>query len=213
MVSRGPFQFGDVEKDKLLLVEGVSDARFFNAFLRDGLNQTNVQIAQVGGNQRFRPFLSQILKNAGNFRELLRLGIISDADTNPAAAFQRISDALACAGLPVPPQSWRTAGDGGLSVSIAILPDGSGTGDLEELCLRSLSNGPAMACIDQYVTCMANVGVPVRQPSKSRLHAYLAVAGSEPGRRVGEAADAGIWDWNSPTFEQVAEFRRNLAVS
>lgn len=209
MPRRTPFDFNDIESEALLLVEGIDDARFFRAFLRDGLNKTNVQVAQVGGNRGFRIFLAQTLKNANNFQNLRRIVVVGDADTNAPAAFQRLRDALSNAGFPTPTRPWQTVQAEALSVAVAILPDGNSPGDLEELCLRSLIDSPALACIDEYIACIDNAGYHSRHPNKARLHTYLA-AGDEPGRRLGEAADAGVWDWSSPAFTQVANFLRNL---
>ena len=210
MTSKSPFSFQDVTGDALLLVEGIEDARVFRAFLKDGLNATDVQIIQVGGNRRFRPFLSNILKVADSLPNLRRLGIIADADNDAAAAFRRIHDALANAGFPVPRRVWQPVQSGQLTVSVAILPDGSAPGDLEELCLHSIVNNPAWACIEAYIACMKDAGYLVPQPNKARLHAYLA-AGDEPGRRLGEAAEAHVWDWASPAFAQMRQFLSDLA--
>lgn len=42
ITRRSAFHFDDVEYETLLLVEGIEDARFFNAILRQ-LGRTNVQ--------------------------------------------------------------------------------------------------------------------------------------------------------------------------
>lgn len=209
MLRRSPFDFNDVENDALLLVEGISDARFFRAFLRDGLSKTDVQIAQVGGNRGFRIFLAQTLKNANSFQNLRRLGIVRDADTDALAAFRSVHDALGDAGFPEPQAPWQTAQTDALRVSIAILPDGNAPGDSETLCLHSIADKPASVCVEQYITCMVSAGFPDSQSNKARLHAYLAI-GREPGLRLGEAADAGVWDWTAPAFAEVTDFLRNL---
>ena len=210
MPSNIPFSFQDVTGDALLLVEGIGDARYFRAFLKDGLDSADVQIAQVGGNQRFRTFLADILKPADNLTSLRRLGIISDADSDASASFQRIRDALANADFPAPRRPWQSDQSTQLTVSVAILPDGSAPGDLEELCLRSIADSPALTCVNAYIACMNSAGYSVPQQNKARLHAYLA-AGDEPGRRLGEAAEAGVWDWDSPAFEQIRRFLLDLA--
>lgn len=211
MSRRGRFQFDDVVGDALLLVEGSDDARFCDAFLRRGLQQTTVQIVQVGGTANFRPFIIGTLKAAENLPNLRRLGIVTDADTDAVAAFQRVRDALADAGFPSPRQVWDTAQSGNLTVSIAVLPDGSAPGDLERLCLRSIADAPLTACVDEYIACATAAGQAIDELNKARLHTYLAAAGSQPGLRLGEAAEAGVWDWQSPAFDQIRQFLRDLA--
>lgn len=211
MPRRGRFQFDDVASDALLLVEGSDDARFCDAFLRRGLQQTTIQIVQVGGTASFRPFITNTLKAAENLPNLRRLGIVTDADTDAVAAFRRVRNALADAGFPAPRQVWETAQSGNLTASIAILPDGSVPGDLEGLCLRSIADIPLTACVDEYIACARTAGQAITEPNKARLHAYLAAAGNQPGLRLGEAAEAGVWNWQSPAFDQIRQFLLDLA--
>ena len=211
MSRKGRFQFKDVASDALLLVEGIDDAWFCNAFLRKGLQQTAVQIAEVGGTPKLRRFIINTLKPAENLPALRRLGIVTDADTNAMAAFQRVRDALAAAGLPAPRQVWDTAQSGNLTVSIAVLPDGNAPGDLEGLCLRSIADAPLTACVDEYIACAKAAGREIAELNKAKIHAYLAAAGNQAGLRLGEAAEAGVWDWQSPAFEQIRQFLLDLA--
>ncbi len=208
MPRRNQFDFDDIESDALLLVEGIDDARFCAALLRH-LNKPDVQIAAVRGTANFRPFLSNVLARSDNLTRLRRLGIVRDADASAASSFQSLRDALANANLPAPSSPWQPAQTGNLSVSVAILPDGASPGTMEDLCLRSIADRPESPCIDQYIVCLSAAGVPDRQLGKTRLYAYLA-AGNEPGRRLGEAADAGVWDWTAPAFAQVAQFLSSL---
>ena len=48
--------------------------------------------------------------------------------------------------------------------------------------------------------------------AKTKVHTYLAVGidGKDPGLRLGEAAEAGVWDWNSPAFAQITDFLSKL---
>ena len=80
-----------------------------------------------------------------------------------------------------------------------------------------------MECVETYLDCLSRSG-PSIDPStlaKAKVHTYLAAgpvytAGTNqtqrrrPGLRLGEAADAGVWDWSSQAFRQVALFLRNL---
>ena len=214
MPGRDSFTSDDVERDSLLLVEGIEDARFFAAFLR-WLGQTDIQVAQVGGKPKFRPFLINTLKNAENLSHLRRLGIVRDADTSASSALQSLRNALATAQLPAPLQAWEVAQANGLAVSLAILPDGTSPGDLEDLCMRSIEKSPEIACVDEYVECRVRASAQIvsNKQVKTKVHTFLAVGidGNDPGLRLGEAAEAGVWDWDSPAFEGVADFLRNLS--
>ena len=208
MLNRGPFAFNDVERPSLLVVEGVNDARFFRAFL-DWLSKPDVQVARVGGRDNIRPFLLETLPGSPDFPRLRSLGIIRDADDSPASAFQSVQDALRASPLPAPLGPWNVERAEDISVSVAILPDDSSTGSLEDLCLRSIEGSIEFECVEQYMTCIEGNGPLNGQRSKARLHTYLA-AQPDPGLRIGEAADAGVWDWESDAFRQVADFLRGL---
>lgn len=213
MVSRGQYRFSDVESDSLLLVEGQDDARFFDAFLR-WLNVSNIQIASVNGKGNFASFLKNVLTTAPNYSRLQRLALVSDGDSNPTGSFRSLRSALVNAGLPAPFEPFKTWTAGQISASVAVLPDGLSTGNLEDLCLRSLESGSesqsAMSCVDQYLNCRGeSPDLDSGAYSKARLYAYLAV-GSRPGLRLGEAADAGVWDWDSIALRPMADFLRRL---
>ena len=202
-----PQQF-DIIKDSLLIVEGTDDRRFVGAFLK-WLGIANIQMVAVGGTPGFRPFLTNTLINAPNFRRLRSLGIVRDADESAASAFQSIRDSLKDASLPVPSKPYMPAQLQQFTVSVAILPDGEEHGELEDLCLRSLQGQPAIECIEQYIDCLANVGMACKDPIKSKVHAFLA-GGEKPELRLGEASEAGAWDWNSSAFSQLAQFLQGL---
>ncbi len=213
MPPKNPFHFNEVKNDVLLLVEGIDDARFCNAILRR-LGRTNVQIAFVGSKDNFRPFFNSLLPKSKGFSRLRRLGVIRDADRNATDTLRSLRDALTAAKLPAPPRAWETEHSDQLSVTLAILPDESSPGNLEDLCLRSIGNSPESTCVDEYVKCRENVGTPIanNRLAKSKVYAYLAVGkdGAKPGLRLGEAAEAGVWDWGAPEFRSIIDFLQNL---
>ena len=209
MVTRGPFQFDDLKSDSLLVVEGIDDARFLNAFLKY-IGIGYVQIAVAGGRDSFGAFLSGTLPRTRHVSRLRRLALVRDADLDAQAAFQSLCGLLSQAGWPAPPSPWTRHESGDLSVAVAIVPDGDGPGDLEELCLRSIADDePVLNCVNQYLNCLHSSGAHMGHQSKTKLYAFLA-AGENPGRRLGEAADAGVWDWDSPALQPLADFLRQL---
>ncbi len=212
MTNRRSFRFKDVTNETLLLVEGIDDALFFRALLGH-LGRTNIQVAYVGSWNQFRPVL-MMLRKAPNFALLRRLGIVRDADLSAKSTLQSLSHALTDAQLPSPHRPWEVLDEGRLAVSLAVLPDGSSPGNLENLCLRSIGIKPESACIDQYIGCRENAGAQIadNRMAKSKIYSYLAVGndGAKPGLRIGEAAEAGVWDWDNSEFRRVSDFLRNL---
>ena len=213
MTNRSLFHFNDVKKDTLLLVEGIEDAMFFSAIVHH-LGRTPIQIAYAGSKDKIRPFLISTLSNSDNFSRLRRLGIVRDADNSATSTLQSLRGALADANLPAPRRPWEVAHEGKLRVSLAILPDGSSKGNLEDMCFRSIGNSPESTCVDQYVGCRVSAGAQIadNRIAKSKVYAYLAVGknSAKPGLRLGEAAEAGVWDWEAPEFGKIVDFLKNL---
>ena len=197
-----------INAPKLLLVEGQDDRRFFGAFIRR-LSIDDIRVETYGGTANFGNFLALLVANP-QFDVVTSIGIARDADRSRQSAFDSVAGSLRQTNLPVPDGAMRPVTANGIRVSILIIPPGSETGELEDLCLAALGNDDrVLECADQYLDCVTDAGIELPERMKSRLHAYLA-AGNEPGRRLGEAADAGIWDWASPAFAQVADFLRGL---
>ena len=225
MLDRDPFVFKNVERADLLPVEGIDDARFFTALLRQ-LERTDVQVARARGKDNIRQFLINTLAKDQKFRQLRKLGIVRDADTSASSTLQSLHGALLDAGLPAPSRTWETAVREHLSVSLAILPDESSTGNLESLCLRSVEGEPEFPCVDQYFNCLSRVGIPMEEHHRAKVKLFAYLAGRprkltnensnesekrrKSGLRLGEAAEAGVWNWNSPSFAQIIDFLRNL---
>jgi hypothetical protein len=188
---------------KLLLGEGIDEVRFFKAFLTH-LNVTDVQVMDYGGKTKLGPFLKTLTILPG-FSALTSLAVTRDADANAAGAFQSVSAALQGAGLPVPPAHASAAG-GAPRVHVFVLPDGARPGMLETVCLESVKSSPAFRCVEDYFECALRAAA--RQPNnqaKAFLHAWLA-SEVEPDKRLGEAAEAGYWNWHDPAFAALRSF-------
>ena len=197
-----------VNRPKQLLVEGRDDERFFGAFLRYLGISGDIQIRAYGGKYRIGSFLG-ILAEAIAFDPVQSIGIVMDADNSAASAFQSIRDNLWNAGLPVP-ENLVIPAPGPPAVSAFVLPDNSGNGELESLCLTALANDPAMPCVDDFINCVnSEVSYTLRKPAKARMHAFLA-SRERAYLRFGEFAEGSAFPWRNPAFDQLADFLRNL---
>ena len=67
--------------------------------------------------------------------------------------------------------------------------------------------------------CLSKVepAISANHIAKARLHSYLSIGPvhttvegnitrRRPALRLGEAAEAGVWDWSSAAFQQVRDF-------
>lgn len=186
----------------LLLVEGKDDRAFFDT-LRMVRNLPAFEIIQYEGKSKLRPFLKGLVLAEG-FSNVVSLGVVRDADDNPAAAADSIRGALQAAGLPVPVAALTAVGTAP-RVAFMIVPDATSSGALEELCFRAFAGDPALPCVDQYFDCLAATGLPHPKDPKHRMRILLA---SRPEFRPGlaMAIESGYVPVHADAFDQAAQF-------
>lgn len=144
------------------------------------------------------------LKLDANFGDVLTLAIIRDADDDPIGAFQSVCDSLQHHALPVPKGHGEFT-NGQLRVGVFIMPDGKADGMLESLCMQAVEDKPETPCLKAYIDCLAEKGLDPKPLEKARAHAWLA-SQPKPGKRVGEAAQAGYWPFDHSVFTNIWQF-------
>ena len=192
--------FDQVSQPRLLVGEGRDEVRFFEALLRH-LKITDVQLVDYGGKQQLKPFLVTLPRIPG-FVGLQALGITRDADDDALGALQSIDSALVAAALPAE-----------LRIAKYVMPGANAAGELETLCIQTISNLPVNDCIEKFLLCASDAGFKqewsVGNAAKARLQTWLSVQ-REPGLRLGEAAQAGIIDWEAASLAGLRSFIANL---
>jgi hypothetical protein len=195
-----------ISQRKILLGEGSEEVFFFIALLKH-LNIADVQVEHYGGKNNLRNFLATLLRRPG-FSNLVSVAVTRDADDDAKAAFQSVNSALDSVSLSKPNASGVFT-SGQPRVGVFILPDGQANGMLEDLCLASVIADIAMPCVDQFFLCVENAGRKPNNLSKARTRAWLA-SQIQPDKRLGEAAQAGYWDFNHPAFDPLKQFLQQL---
>ena len=196
-----------IEKPKLLLVEGIDEVRLFGALAKD-IGAEDVQIRDYQGKGNLRRFLG-VLPQIPGYSDLESIGVTRDADENSDSAAKRVRDALRAAGFPVPDSPLESTDDGRISVRYLIIPHGE-TGALEDVCLASVAEDPAMACVESYFGCIERSeldGPRATWMSKAKVHAFLS-SRENPALRLGEAAARGVWSFDAPAFDPLKSVLR-----
>lgn len=198
----------DVNKPKQLLVEGRDAQAFFHPFV-NSLSMANIQIQNYGGITELSSFLGQLTKNS-NFRKLVTsIGITRDAEENYAGAFQSVCAALTSADLSIPTRPMQFVGTTP-QVNVFIFPGDNSKGMLESLLLRGISNDPALKCVEEFISCIEKEKQYTPKPlDKAKALAFLA-SRKEIIPLSGQAARAGYWNFDSPTYDQLKNFIRSL---
>ena len=194
-----------VRKERLLIAEGKDDEQFFNAMLRQ-LGLDEIQVLGIGGKTRLEGQL-KALKLDPAWRQVSSIGIVRDADDDPDAAFRSVCSALKGAKLPVPSKALAPM-VGPPTVQVMIIPSLRKEGALEDLCLESSADDPAMPCVEQYFECLAERGAPgpkERSLSKAKTRVFLT-SKEDPTLPLGIAAQKGYWPLDSTVFDEVKRF-------
>lgn len=214
-----PGSTAPITLQKLLLVEGHDAWQFFKALLHHlGLVNT-IEIRNYGGISELPSYLKTLPAISG-FGEVVSLGITRDAESNAQDAFKAVCHALENARSGGPrtpfrerlsvPQAPINKTGGALGISVFILPDCVSPGMLETVCLASVTDDPAMPCVEQYFECLKGGRVPtLGSISKARVQAFLS-SRPEPGLLLGQAAHGGYFPWQSGVFEPIKQFLRAL---
>jgi len=193
----------EIRRRVVVLVEGQEEERFFTALTKH-LGIETIQFLPTQGKNNLSKTL-KVVKLSPGFQEVSTIGIVQDADSDPAAAFRSVSGALRANHLPVPERPGVVTG---LSpkVSVLIMPTDGSPGMLEDLCLSSVHADAAMECVSNYFDCLRTKGFA--EPahfSKARVAVFLS-SRERPGLRLGEAAESGFWPLGSDAFKETAKF-------
>jgi hypothetical protein len=195
-----------IATSKLLVVEGKDDKNFFEALL-GSMNLAGVQVTATDGSSSLADKLSAVRRLRG-FAEVTSFGLVRDADLNCTDAFLSICHALRQANFAVPRQPLQSE-NGSPNVVVMLMPGYGLNGMLEDLCLRSVQDDPAMPCLEQFFTCVNGNGLTQQNLSKAKVHAFLATR-PIPEKRLGEAALANYWPFEAQAFNEVKAFLRML---
>jgi len=205
-----------IQLDTLLVAEGRDTFEFAVALLtRLGL-QNQIEVRDGGGVGKrgtgdFEQYI-QLLPAISGFHKVSSMGMIRDADADPARAFQDACKALTRAGLPVPPAVPQPSPPTP-KVTVMLLPDARSSGMLKTLYWRTLAGDPRVTCTEEFLACVAReTGQPIARMDKSRVYAYIA-AREEPWLLLGQAARAGYFPWDSAEFAEIKQFLQGLIPS
>jgi hypothetical protein len=205
-----------IKSRKILAVEGVDEENFFGAFLRH-INIVDYDIRQVGGKDQFKNKLPALkivrgFFNADGSSFVTQLAIVRDKDGNDA--FASITNILRKEGF-TPPRQHGIFSDGTPKIGIFIMPGETVDGTmLEDLCLKTVENHPAMKCVNDFASCVSDLPSSPKNVPKSKAAIFKAqtflAAQPDVVDSVGLGAQKKYWDFNSPALEELKQFLSQL---
>ena len=215
-----PADHSPATQDRILLVEGVEDARFYECILTHCQVSNDVEIRFTQGRTNLAIASSAILAVSPRVRVL---ATIQDARDSAAGTLATIQNALGTAGLPVPVRSGAISPATGSVTTAALVVPEDEPGGLESVCWTSIQDQLVPALVQRFLTDLldhdpAQASVTVEAQAKHLIGTVLAagVRGGpfpvKPGLRLGEAAEAHFWNFEHPAFSFLLQFVRAVAA-
>ena len=196
-----------IHKKHLILCEGIDAWKFLVRYLNSPALQENpffsedIEAFDFGGNEDLNAYLTA-LKGIEGYSDVVSLLVIRDAELDAQTAVRQIQNALRANNLDVPAAQGQWTE--GVPKTCFLLFPALGTeerpGTLEDLCLTILDDTAAETPIEEIDTFVEHLEQNRTQPfshrHKTRLHTYFSVNNTFVGMKVGEAADAGAFNWS-----------------
>ena len=195
-----------IEKEKLLLAEGVDVHRFL-IYACAAFEKRDIHVINFKSINELRPFL-KILIDLPEFAKVKTLVVARDAETNVTSAIESVKSSLSNVGLPVPPNPFEFKSSDSRKTAFMLFPgpdtnNQCQTGAIEHLCLKTVSDDPLIECVDGFLECAndkQDANDRIRHPWKSKLYAYLAGKNDHAGKRLSQAARDKVWNWDHPAM-------------
>lgn len=205
-----------INSKKVLAVEGKDEINFFNALLQY-MNIKDVDIRDVVGKDQFSKKLLALIKTRGFFLAdgssfVTHLAIIRDEDKDKA--LESVVKIVTNIGLK-PPKKHSTFSNGNPRVGIFIMPGETVEGTmLEDLCLKTVENHPAMKCVNDFTSCVSDLKTTPKNISKAKVQVFKSqvflATQPETVDSVGLGAKKKYWDFESSALDELKQFLSNL---
>ncbi len=199
--------YKDLKCTKVLAVEGKDEVNFFRRIL--AISEIDkVEIIDVGGKDNFKLGIAGLVKMP-SFSKVTILAIVRDSETDAQATFQSISQILTNNQLP-PPETMGSYSAGHPKVGIFLMPGDRDQGMLEDFCLETVRDHPAMRCVESFFDCIGDANLPrPRILSKAKVQAFLAAL-PDTVNSLGLGALRDYWNLNHPNTNKLKEFLEPL---
>jgi hypothetical protein len=191
-----------IQRSRIIAVEGKDEVHFFTCLL-DFLGQDDYEVFDVGGTVQFNDKFPALVRRSG-FAQVKKLAIIRDAEDNAENAFRSIKNILLRENIS-PPERPCQFSIGKPNVGIFIMPGDFKNGMLEDLCMRTIKDHPAVKCVEAFIGCTQQLENPPRNIAKAKAQAFLA-AMPEIVNSVGLGAEKRYWDFNSDELKNLKNF-------
>jgi hypothetical protein len=202
----------EIQKPHLILCEGV-DSTYYIIELLKTWERTNpefetFQALDFGGVEDLKTYL-EALRLRPKYETVKSVTIIRDAEQDAQAAAMSVVNSLRSTGFYYASKA-NTVSEGGFpKTGFVLFPacnENSENGTLEDLCLSTLSQKNADEVLGVVASAVKNF--KFKRPHKNYLHAYFSLTDEYVGLKIGEAAKALAFNFES---SKIASLKRFLA--
>lgn len=205
-----------IHKKHLILCEGMDEWKFLARYLNSPALQENpffsenIEVLDFGGNEELSAYLSA-LKGIQGYSDIVSLLVIRDAELDAQRAARDVQNALRTNGLHVPDAQgqWTEGTPKACFLLFPALGTIECSGTLEDLCLTILDDTAAETPLEEIDSFVEHLEQDREQifshRHKTRLHTYFSVNNKFVSMKVGEAADAGAFNWSHPNLDPLKD--------
>ena len=199
----------DLPPERVLLVEGVDDQEVVRHLCRRHQDIPVFEVLNKHGFPKLRKSIGPEMKVSGR----RGVGILADANDDPRARWQSISDRLREAGVR-PPGRLAPGGlvmDGEPRIGVWLMPDNTSSGELEDFVVTLVPAGdPIWPRAERYVENIPAIDrrFEPHKITRAKIHAWLATR-KDP-RLMGAAIGAGDLDADRPLAVTFVDWLRKL---
>ena len=205
-----------IHKKHLILCEGKDEWRFLVRYLNSPALQENpffsedIEALDFGGNEDLSAYLAALTLIEG-FSDIVSLLVIRDAELDAQKAVHQVQSALRANSLEVPAAQgeWTNGTPKTCFLLFPALGTGEYPGTLEDLCVTILDDTIAETPLEEIDAFVEHLEQDQKRAfshrHKTRLHAYFSVNDKFVSMKVGEAADAGAFNWFHPNLDPLKD--------
>ena len=193
---------------KIVISEGKEEKRLFPRLL-NVIGKANLslelQFLECKGKGNLENFLYN-LRGLTGFPQVTSIGIVLDSDGKPKGfkpSLKKAQNALKSVQFPVPPEAGKPVESSGKRSVIWIMPNNHDLGELEDLCLKALSQHNLVPCVDKMQECVTAIS-QIRKLAKPRLYTLLAWL-DPPRRGLAELSNTQMASWNLKVFQPIVD--------
>lgn len=205
----------------LILCEGRDAEEFLITYLNCKalsnipMFSNDFQVMDFGGINDLTNFLSA-LQNMEGFNRVESLLIVRDAERDSTRAITDIQTTLKRCNFTVPeaPHCWLGCSP---KIGYLLFPTcdiSTRAGTLEDLCLSILSEENSTSILGDIQCFIDSLGDKHHRcfphEFKTKLHTYFSITDAYVSLKIGEAAKAGAFDWNSDKLLPLKNFLLEL---